>query len=37
MVEVELEAGESCVLMEKKEIVCEKAHRSFAEMTEAAM
>ena len=33
-VEVELEAGESCVLMEKKEIVCEKAHRSFAEMTE---
>ena len=33
-VSVDLEPGESCVLMEKKEIVCESAHRSFAEMTE---
>ena len=33
-VSVDLEPGESCVLMEKKEIVCESAHRSSAEMTE---
>ena len=31
-VSVELEPGESCVLVEKKEIECEKEHRSFDEM-----